>query len=128
VSAGALREGLLTETTVRPPSLPAVRGQLMWPTDPDYAEARRVFNGMFDRRPSVIVCCVDTRDVVQALAYARETRSEVTVYGGGHGVTGSATFVADVVEVDAPRGPAVAGEAEERSGSQPEHPASLIRR
>ena len=80
----------MTDTTVRPSSLRTIRGRLIWPTDPDYAEARRVFNGMWDRYPSVIVRCVDANDVVQALAYARATSSEVTVYGGGHGVTGSA--------------------------------------
>ena len=79
----------MTDTSVRPPSLQALDGRLTWPMDPGYDEARRVFNAMFDRHPSLIVRCTGSGDVVQALAYARETGSDVTVYGGGHAVTGS---------------------------------------
>ena len=80
----------MTDTTLGSSLLQAVHGRLIWPTDADYDDTRRVFNAMFDRRPALIVRCADSSDVVQALAHARATRSEVTVYGGGHGVTGSA--------------------------------------
>ena len=80
----------MTDTTFRSPTLSALDGRLTWPADPGYDEARKVFNAMFDRRPALIVRCTGSADVVQALSYARETRSDVTVYGGGHAVTGSA--------------------------------------
>ncbi len=80
----------MTDTSLRPPALQALEGRLTWPSDPGYDQARAVFNAMFDRRPAVIVRCQDPDDVVHALAYARTTGSLVTVYGGGHGVTGAA--------------------------------------
>jgi FAD/FMN-containing dehydrogenase len=60
------------------------------PGTPDYEDARAVFNGMIDRSPAVIARCVDSSDVVSALGYARDQGLAVTVYGGGHGVTGAA--------------------------------------
>jgi FAD/FMN-containing dehydrogenase len=80
----------MTDTTVRPRTWPGLHGRLVWPDDPGYDDARRVFNAMVDRRPALIVRCAGTADVVQGLAHARSTGAEVTVYGGGHGVTGSA--------------------------------------
>jgi FAD/FMN-containing dehydrogenase len=80
----------MTDTTLGSPILDEVGGRLIWPTDPGYDEARTVFNTMFDRHPSLMVRCADNGDVVRTLAYARATGSEVTVYGGGHGVTGAA--------------------------------------
>jgi len=49
-----------------------------------------VFNGMIDRRPALIARCTSADDVVAALAAARTTGTAVSVYGGGHGVTGAA--------------------------------------
>ncbi len=68
----------------------AFRGLTFTPTDLGYDEARRVFNGMIDRRPQRILRCSTTDDVVAALGLARQAGLDVTVYGGGHGVTGSA--------------------------------------
>ena len=66
------------------------RGTMLRPSDPGYDEARRVFNGMVDHRPELIMRCERTSDVVAALAAARNERLPVSVYGGGHSVTGSA--------------------------------------
>jgi FAD/FMN-containing dehydrogenase len=57
---------------------------------PEYEDARTVFNGMIDRRPAVIARCADSTDVVSALDLARSRGLDVTVYGGGHAVTGAA--------------------------------------
>jgi FAD/FMN-containing dehydrogenase len=51
---------------------------------------RVVFNGMIDRRPALIARCTSADDVVAAVDLAREEALPISVYGGGHGVTGAA--------------------------------------
>ncbi|MCL4814543.1 MAG: FAD-binding oxidoreductase [Vicinamibacteraceae bacterium] len=65
-------------------------GTLIWPDSDGYDDARRIFNGMFDRRPSVIARCTSAGDVVRVVRAVRERQLDVTVFGGGHGVTGAA--------------------------------------
>ena len=65
-------------------------GTLLADGDAGYDEARQVFNGMIDRRPALIARCTSADDVVQALGAARAAGLEVSIYGGGHGVTGAA--------------------------------------
>ncbi|MET0840218.1 MAG: FAD-binding oxidoreductase [Marmoricola sp.] len=74
-------------------------GTTLRASDPAYDEARTVFNGMVDRRPDRILRCHSTADVVAALAQARAEGLPVSVYGGGHGVTGSAV-VDDAICID----------------------------
>jgi hypothetical protein len=47
-------------------------GQLLQPLDIGYDEARRVHNGLIDKRPSLIARCRNTADVVDAVNLARE--------------------------------------------------------
>ncbi|MES2880389.1 MAG: FAD-binding oxidoreductase [Pseudomonadota bacterium] len=65
-------------------------GPLLVPGDPDYDEARKIFNGMIDRRPGAIVQCAHVLDVVGAVHFARRQGLEVAVRGGGHSVAGNA--------------------------------------
>jgi FAD/FMN-containing dehydrogenase len=65
-------------------------GELVAPGDARYEAARRVWNGMVDRRPAVIARCVDERDVAAALRVAVERELPVAVRGGGHNVAGNA--------------------------------------
>jgi FAD/FMN-containing dehydrogenase len=80
----------MSETKPGSAVLETIRGKLYWPESQEYEQARVVFNAMFDRRPALIVRCAAPSDVACALAYARDAGLEVTVYGGGHGVTASA--------------------------------------
>jgi FAD/FMN-containing dehydrogenase len=68
------------------------QGTTLRASDPGYDDARRVFNAMIDSRPERIMRCQATGDVVAALAIARAEGLPVSVYGGGHGVTGSAVI------------------------------------
>jgi len=67
-----------------------VDGDVLAPGVPGYEQARRIYNGMIDRRPAAIVRCVGAADVVSALHFARVRGLEITVKSGGHGVAGSA--------------------------------------
>lgn len=62
----------------------SMRGAVIQPGDPDYDEARKVYNGMIDKHPAVIARCLDAADVIAAVALARETGVVVSVRGGGH--------------------------------------------
>jgi FAD/FMN-containing dehydrogenase len=65
-------------------------GGLLSPEDTAYEEARRVHNGLIDRRPALIVRCLSAADVVDAIGFAREAGLEISVRGGGHNVAGRA--------------------------------------
>jgi len=67
------------------------------PGDAEYDDARAVFNGMIDRRPAVILRCTSTDDVVAVVNYARDAGLPLSVYGGGHSVTGAAVVDGGVV-------------------------------
>src|SRR5512145_2828395 len=66
-------------------------GQLLRPVDAGYEEARKVHNGLVDKRPALIARCRGTADVVDAVKLARKLGLEVAVRGGGHNVAGRAT-------------------------------------
>ncbi len=68
-----------------------VRGRVVTPSDPDYDEARAVYNGMHDRRPVAVVRCADAADVMAAVAAGRESGLDLAIRGGGHSVPGFGT-------------------------------------
>jgi FAD/FMN-containing dehydrogenase len=65
-------------------------GTTLRPGDAGYDEARSVFNGMIDRRPAIIARCTSTADVAAAVRFGRAEGLTISVYGGGHSVTGAA--------------------------------------
>jgi FAD/FMN-containing dehydrogenase len=67
-----------------------LRGTVIGPGNDDYDAARRVWNGMIDRHPALIVRCADTADVVRAVDFARANHLAVAVRGGGHNAAGLA--------------------------------------
>jgi FAD/FMN-containing dehydrogenase len=77
-----------------PPFLHALarrlNGRLLTAADDEYDSARRVFNGMIDRRPLAVARCASIDDVRLALDFAREQGLQVAVRGGGHNVAGNA--------------------------------------
>lgn len=96
----------------------AFSGSVLTPGDAGYDQARRVHNGLIDKRPAGIAQCRSTEDVVAAVRFARAHGLEIAVRGGGHNVAGRATvdggLMIDLspmksVEVDAKRQVAVAG-------------------
>ncbi|HEX6797589.1 MAG TPA: FAD-binding oxidoreductase [Ktedonobacterales bacterium] len=68
-----------------------VRGEIIQPGDAGYEEARKVYNGMIDKRPAVIVRCVDAADVMSTVNFAREQGLALAVRGGGHNGPGLGT-------------------------------------
>ncbi|MFL5686164.1 MAG: FAD-binding oxidoreductase [Chloroflexota bacterium] len=68
----------------------AMTGRLLLPSDNDYNEARRVHNGLIDRRPALIVRCRTAADVAAAVRFGRAGGHEISVRGGGHNVAGLA--------------------------------------
>lgn len=63
-------------------------GRILTPSDAGYEEARRVHNGMIDRRPALIVQCRGAADIADAVRFARRTGLDICVRGGGHNVAG----------------------------------------
>ncbi|MGD9573012.1 MAG: FAD-binding oxidoreductase [Thermoleophilia bacterium] len=66
-------------------------GDLIAPGDDGYERARRVWNGMIDKRPALIARCAGPDDVALALRFAAGTRMPIAVRGGGHNVAGTAS-------------------------------------
>ncbi len=62
----------------------AMTGPVMLTGHPDYDGARRIWNGMHDKRPALIARCLSTDDVVQAVNFARDHQLLTAVRGGGH--------------------------------------------
>ena len=65
-------------------------GELLRPDDSGYEDARRIHNGLIDKRPAIIARCRGTADVAAAVDMAREQGLELAVCGGGHNVAGKA--------------------------------------
>ncbi len=66
----------------------SLRGELIELGHPAYDQARRVDNGMIDRRPRWIARCANVADVLLAVRFARDNKVLTAVRGGGHSVAG----------------------------------------
>jgi FAD/FMN-containing dehydrogenase len=67
-----------------------IEGTVILPGESGYDEARAIWNGMFDRKPAIIVRCLRSKDVSESVKYAREHRLIIAVKGGGHNSAGNA--------------------------------------
>jgi FAD/FMN-containing dehydrogenase len=95
-----------------------VGGSVVLPGDPEFEDARRVYNFMIDKNPAAIVRCETASDVRAVVEHARDNGLDLAVRGGGHSVPGFGTadgaIVADLsalnrVLVDPERGRAHVG-------------------
>ena len=62
----------------------SLRGAVIAPSDPDYDEARQLYNSMIDKRPAVIARCADIADVIAAVNFGRDNDLPIAIRGGGH--------------------------------------------
>jgi FAD/FMN-containing dehydrogenase len=65
-------------------------GRLLTSLDGEYETARRIWNGMIDRRPALVARCATPSDVRTAVKLARSEGMPISVRGGGHSVAGTA--------------------------------------
>jgi FAD/FMN-containing dehydrogenase len=81
------------------------RGEVLTADEEGYDAARALWNGMIDKRPTVILRAAGVADVIDGVTFARDRGLPVAVRGGGHGVAGNA--LADgavVIDLSALRG------------------------
>jgi len=67
------------------------RGELITTADAAYESARKVYNGMIDRRPALIARCADVADVMAGVDFARGQKLLLAVRGGAHNAPGLGT-------------------------------------
>jgi FAD/FMN-containing dehydrogenase len=77
----------------------AMSGPVIGPADPNYDQARRVWNAGIDRRPAVIAGCASPADVAAAVSFAADQNLEIAVRGGAHSMSG-ASVVDDGLMID----------------------------
>ncbi len=75
----------------------AIDGTVLEPADAGYDEARRVWNGMIDRRPAAVVRAGGVADIRRTIATARSLGLPLAVRGGGHNVAGNGTVEGGIV-------------------------------
>jgi FAD/FMN-containing dehydrogenase len=64
----------------------SLHGEVILPDDDGYDSARRVWNGMIDKYPAMIIRCANRADVAHAVEFGHLQHLPVAVRGGGHSV------------------------------------------
>jgi FAD/FMN-containing dehydrogenase len=67
-----------------------VRGAVLLPGEPGFEDATRLWNGMIETTPALVIQPSGTADVVAAVGFARERGLALSVRGGGHHIAGTA--------------------------------------
>jgi FAD/FMN-containing dehydrogenase len=65
-----------------------IRGMLLSPQNPEYEDARKVYNGMINKKPGLIVKCLDVADVIASVIFGKNHQLLTAVRGGGHNAGG----------------------------------------
>jgi FAD/FMN-containing dehydrogenase len=74
-----------------------ITGSVVVPGDPDYEQARKVWNADVDLRPAVIAWCQSAADVAGAIGFAKECGLEIAVRGGAHSMSGASVVEGGLV-------------------------------
>mgnify|MGYP000901048093 FL=1 len=56
-----------------------IRGEIILPTNKEYNETRKVYNGMINKHPGMFVMCVDVADVMSAVNFGRENNLLIAI-------------------------------------------------
>ena len=90
----AIHRGAENMNTITPDAIQSLkgrmRGRVIAPDDPEYDQARSIWNAMVDKRPGAIARCTGVADVMQAVSFARDAGLRIAVRGGGHNIAGNA--------------------------------------
>ena len=82
-----------------------LRGAVIARDDPDYDQARKLYNAMIDKHPLLIARCADAADVIAAVNFGREGKLPIAVRGGGHNGPGLGSVDGGlVIDLSAMRG------------------------
>ena len=84
VRRGKLKENVKVSKTITDNFKANLRGELIQRSDERYEEARKLYNGMIDKRPLLIARCVDVADVITAVNFGRDLELRIAIRGGGH--------------------------------------------
>jgi FAD/FMN-containing dehydrogenase len=66
----------------------SIRGEMILPSNATYDSMRKVYNGMIDKHPAMIILCKDAQDVIVCVNFARKQNIRLAVRGGGHNAAG----------------------------------------
>ena len=62
----------------------SIRGDVVRPGDDSYDDARAIYNGMIDKKPSMIIQVSNVADVISAVKFCAANKVSVAVRSGGH--------------------------------------------
>ena len=74
-----------------------IEGDVIEPGADGYDDARRVWNGMIDRRPAAVVQAASVGDIAPTIRRARELGLPLAIRGGGHNVAGNGAVDGGIV-------------------------------
>lgn len=74
-----------------------LRGEVLLKDHPQYDEVRKIWNGMIDKKPAIIVRCMGVSDIIDCINLASENNLLISVRGGGHNIAGSAVCEAGLM-------------------------------
>ena len=97
----------------------ALAGRILLPSTEGYDSARKVWNGMIDHKPAVIVQVTNVTDIQNTINVAREYRALTSIRGGGHNVAGKGMCEGGIAIDCAPMAEATCDPINRRATAQP---------